>query len=190
MPRDDISKFLVHWTKGETYEEAFDTLRSIVFEQKLLGGNGHIKGGHTCICFTEAPQDKFHAIAGKYKPFGVRVSKKWLFQQGGRPVIYQSEQEYYSLPAGHAWRHVRYEPDRVPPVDFSWEREWRIQSSELALPPEEVFLILPDEHWVRVLEMEHDHHEYGQIYMEVTAYGEWAQRPPEPFHYQYSIIHV
>ncbi len=85
---------------------------------------------------------------------------------------------------------MRYEPDSEPPIDFSWEREWRIQENELVLPPEEVFLILPDEHWARELEMEHDHNEYAQIYMEITAYGEWAERPPEPFHYQCSIIRV
>jgi hypothetical protein len=30
MPRDDMTKYLVHWTKGADYGEAFETLCQIV----------------------------------------------------------------------------------------------------------------------------------------------------------------
>ena len=92
-------------------EEAFDVLQQIVQERCLCGGTGHIRGGYQCVCFTEAPQNTFHNVIGRYRPFGIRVSKKWLYQEGGRPVIYQSDQEYDALPESHRWRHVRYEPD-------------------------------------------------------------------------------
>ncbi|MCK9603418.1 MAG: hypothetical protein M0R66_03585 [Candidatus Omnitrophica bacterium] len=191
MSRDDISKYLIHWVKGDSYQEAFSSLRSIVFTKCLNGGTRNIKGGYKCVCFTEAPQEKFHQVIGRYKPFGVRVSKKWLYPEGGRSVIYQSDAEYELLHEDLKWRHVRYEPDKDPPIDFSWEREWRIKIEKLYLPPEEIVIILPDEEWAELLKKEHFYHEDERIYMDSIAYGDWAgYASPEPFHYAYSIIKV
>jgi hypothetical protein len=98
MPRADLSNHLVHWIKGQSDQDAFEVLCRIVSEGRLLGGDGHIKGEFNCVCFTEAPQNTFHNIVGKYRPFGVQVSKRWLFSQGGRPVIYQPSTDYDLLP--------------------------------------------------------------------------------------------
>jgi len=122
MPRNDLSKDLIHWIKGETFDAAFNVLRAIVREQRLAGGAGNIKGGYTCVCFTGAPKDEFHRIAGKYKPFGIQVRKDWEFALGARPAIYQTEEEFELLPDTHKWRHVRYEPNSEPSIDFTWER--------------------------------------------------------------------
>jgi len=191
MARDDISKNLVHWTKGLTYDDAFSILRQIVFEGRLLGGTGFIRDGSRCVCFTEAPEAQFHRVLGRYKPFGIRVSKAWLFAQGGRPVIYQSHEEYELLQPEVRWRHVRYEPNQTPPIDFSWEREWRIQTPELAISPEHVVIILPGEKWAKALEQQHLHNEHMRIHMESIAYGDWAElQTPKPFQYRYSVIEV
>lgn len=64
------------------------------------------------------------------------VPKQWLYVQGGRPVIYQSDKEFYDLPEAIRWRHVRYEPASSPPIDFTWEREWRIQCRYLHIGPQ------------------------------------------------------
>jgi hypothetical protein len=192
MPRADLSNDLVHWIKGDSNEEAFEILRAIVRERRLLGGVGHIRGGYTCICFTEAPEGAFHQIIGRYRPFGVRVPKTWLFSRGGRPVIYQPDDEYDLLPEQLRWRHMRYEPTRAPPVDFSWEREWRIQTPELQLPFGEASLLVPHESWARELQGEHENAEEARIDFEARAYGdEWfAWQEPEPFGYVYSVINV
>jgi hypothetical protein len=95
--REDISNYLVHFIKGDSYEETFGTLSSVVLGSQLLGGNGFIKGSSRCVCFSEAPikalgqmlmKPSIHGV--KYKPFGVILTKKWLFEQGGRPVIYET----------------------------------------------------------------------------------------------------
>ena len=87
--------------------------------------------------------------ASRYQPFGVMLDKAWLFAQGGRPVIYQSADEYEGLPPALHYRHVRYEPsnaiDKV--VDFTWEREWRIPG-DLVLPPEKVTVVVPSRQFV------------------------------------------
>lgn len=189
MPRVDISKHLVHWTKGQTYDEAFDLLRQIVFTKRLLGRSGYIRGGYLCVCFTEAPESAFHQVFGRYKPFGIRVSKAWLFARGGRPVIYQRHGEYEALHDEIKWRHVRYEPNTDPPFDFSWEREWRIKTDELPLPPEEITIILPSEDWAERLLDEHFYNEHGRITLLKQLWGEWASvEEPQPFQYKFSLL--
>ncbi len=189
MPRADLSNDLIHWIRGASDDEAFDTMRRIVLEQRLLGGTGHIKGEYTCVCFTEAPQGTFHKVVGRYRPFGIRVSKRWAYAQSGRPVVYQTDAEFHQLPESHKWRHVRYEPNAEPPIDFSWEREWRIQADELYLPPGQARIVVPHESWALALGQEHLDNEETKIQMEAMAYGdEWLMQDPEPFCYAYSVI--
>lgn len=192
MPRADLSTDLVHWIKADSDEEAFETLKRIVSERALIGGDGHIRGGYHCVCFTEAPESMFHQTGdNRYRPFGIRVSKKWLFSLGGRPVIYQPDAEFNLLCESQKWRHVRYEPDLEDPIDFSWEREWRIQKQELELPSGEARIIVPDSAWIDVLEDEHYQDEVSRIYYESLAYGEaWLFNQPDEFYYAASVIAV
>lgn len=162
VARRDIASIAIHWTKakpasssflrrGQPRIDASIILDNIVRESRLLGGNGFIKGGHICVCFTEAPLAEMVAvfasatlvgeeIALRYEPFGVGVSKEWLFERGGRPVIYQSDGEYDLLPEEFRWRHCRYEP---PDVDFTWEREWRISMDRLDLDSSQTWIFVP-----------------------------------------------
>lgn len=158
--RLDISDFLVHYTKGT---EAVAAFRNIVDGGAITGGRGHIKGGYQCVCFTESP---VHAIRDillrrskcelKYEPFGIAVSKPWLFEQGGRPVIYQAEDEFAALPENLRWRHVTYDPVRRPPADFTWEREWRIKTDSLSINPRDACLIVPSVDALREVCIEHN----------------------------------
>jgi hypothetical protein len=90
-----------------------------------------------------------------YAPFGVMVPKRWLFALGGRPVIYQPDDEYDVLPDSVKWRHVRYDPDAQPPVDFTWEREWRIRAAELAIDPATAAIVVAEKGWAERLVDEH-----------------------------------
>src|SRR5215472_3902451 len=104
MSRQDISEFLVHFTKGTDHEEAFTNLRKIIESRKLIAGSGYIKGNYRCVCFSEAPLANLadglvnENYYSRYSPFGIVVSKAWLFNRGGRPVIYQPESEFNALP--------------------------------------------------------------------------------------------
>jgi hypothetical protein len=188
MPRADLSKYLVHWTKGSD-AEAFAALRAIVFERRIIGSSNAIRGGWTCVCFTEAPERAFHQVIGKYRPFGVQVPKAWLFSLGGRPVIYQPAAEYDSLPDQLRWRHMRYEPDANPPFDFSWEREWRIRTDSLLLSPPVTRILVPHQSWADALVDEHQTNEEAHVAMLASAYGdEYLQYPTEDFQFSISII--
>ena len=169
MVREDISDKLVHFTKGDTYNDAFGKLRSIVNEHRLIGGNSYIKGEYNCVCFSEAPLCSLvHGLLNssaysRYSPFGVVFDKKWVFDNGGRPVIYQPDSEFDSLPATHKWRHVRYEPTADEPIDFSWEREWRIHADELNFDPSVAALVLPNQGWANILIKEHEAEQYYKV---------------------------
>lgn len=144
MPRPDMSPDLVHWIKGNNDNDACDTLVLIASSRQLIGGTEFVKGSYPCVCFTETPITDFHVVAGRYRRFGIVVEKKWLYDQGGRPVIYQPDHEYYNLPDCQKWRHVRYEPNDI---DLTWEREWRVQKKTLSLPLSCVDFIVPDDKW-------------------------------------------
>lgn len=152
MIRDDLSDRLIHLTRGATADEAAQRFLQIMGTRALLGSDGCIMGQHRCVCFSEAPIAKLSVILGnpgahgmRYRPFGVMVSKSWLYSQGGRPVIYQAKEEYEQLPESHRHRHVTYDP--IKGVDFSWEREWRILSESLPLQVNETTLIVPTRKW-------------------------------------------
>src|SRR5271166_5892371 len=97
--RPDIADTLIHFTRGESPDAAFSTLRKILAERRLCSGNRMVRGGYQCVCFTEAP---LPAVANgfaarlpenRYAPFGLMFEKGWIFAQGGRPVIYDPESE-------------------------------------------------------------------------------------------------
>ena len=182
MSRPDISPYLVHFTSGSDYEDAFARLRKIIAGGKLIAGSGYIKGDFRCVCFSEAPLTSLkeglvnERYYSRYSPFGILVPKQWLFERGGRPVIYQPNHEYQLLPESHRWRHVLYElRDAYERTDFTWEREWRIKCDELQLQQRAAQIVVADQSWaVRLIE-EHDREEdykvrqYSVIFDEVMA---------------------
>lgn len=105
------------------------------------------------VCFTEAPIGEFtrlfelSKIAStsdqrvRYEPYGVAVSKSWLYAQGGRPVIYDATAVLELLPPALRYRFVSYSPDADD--DVSWEREWRVHTQELSLDPAHTLVIVP-----------------------------------------------
>jgi hypothetical protein len=90
--------------------------------------------------------------------------KKWLYTLGGRPVIYGHSSEYDSLPDSFKWRHMRYEPNSEPPIDFTWEREWRINTDILHFDPSIAAIVVADEFWANRLIAEHESEQESNIY--------------------------
>ena len=148
--RDDLSTKLIHLTRGDNLENTVRNFIKILKEKKLIGSTKDIRGGYKCICFTEAPVSKLALVLSmasdmRYAPLGVIIDKNWLYSQGGRPVIYQSNDEYEYLPEAIRYRHVRFEPTRE--IDYSWEREWRVKVDELPLDPTTTTFIIPTRKW-------------------------------------------
>ncbi|MEX0805532.1 MAG: hypothetical protein WD688_19760 [Candidatus Binatia bacterium] len=170
MSRADISPYLIHFTSGQSHADAFTRLRKIIADRKLIAGSRFIKGNYRCVCFSEAPLASLKGglvnedYYSRYSPFGIMVSKQWLFAQGGRPAIYQSDEEYHSLPESNRWRHVLYQPrNSKETVDFTWEREWRIKCDCLAFDQSSAKVIVLDRLWGDRLISEHDQEEDYRI---------------------------
>lgn len=168
LVRRDLGNLLFHFTKtpGNTIEintehserilsdSPLSVLEKILAEGFVLGSSKNIRGGHECICFTESPISEIVSLFSlvniaeskdqtiRYEPYGIAVTKNWLYSQGGRPVIYQPEIEYHLLPEELQYKHVRFEPEKG--VDFTWEREWRIKAPKLILDPKETLIVVPD----------------------------------------------
>ncbi len=176
--RPDLSRDVLHLTRGETRSVAFATLKAIVRERELRGGTGMIRGAFRCVCFTEAPirqlSDVFRRSAAKplrFQPYGVLLGKDYLFARGGRPVIYQPDADFDLLPDQLKYRHVRYDPVSDPQIDFTWEREWRVRADAFSLDSERCTLVVANADDRNALVAEHAAAEQVRIEELVQAVG-------------------
>lgn len=188
MDREDLSRNLTHWMSGSTKEEAFDNLYEIIYSRILRGSTKFIKDNYCCICFTEAPPQYFYCPNHKYQPFGIMLSKERVFSMGGRPVIYQPDQEYYELSENIRWRHMRYDIAAESSVDFTWEREWRLHEDKLLLEFDSTAVLVPDKDWEEELITRFDNDENIRYQLECVGYGESLARWPENFPFRIEVL--
>src|SRR5437762_236010 len=78
MKRDDISEHLFHFIKGDTFDDASETLRKILKETRLLGGTGYIKEDYRCVCYSEAPVRHVGITLGDYAGIGPEIVRAAL----------------------------------------------------------------------------------------------------------------
>lgn len=145
--RKDSSGYLYHWAKAninygginEWYESAYTTLVKILSSFELRSGASQgLSNGHSCICFTESPISFITGDNSKYQPFGLEFSKKDIYTLGGAQVFYCSRADYELLPQELKWRWMIHEPlfrdsHRPYGIDFTWEREVRVNSQKVTL---------------------------------------------------------
>jgi len=145
LVRRDVSDLLFHFTRSTNGKSASSVLYEILNDGKLRG-NSRWSEPDKIVCFTEAPIQEFNSIFSlisiaasknerpRYEPYGIAVSKKWLYEQGGRPVIYDHPDTLKDYPESLRYRFVPYIP-AIGNKDYTWEREWRIKVDELKLDP-------------------------------------------------------
>ncbi|WP_454727872.1 MULTISPECIES: hypothetical protein [Cupriavidus] len=189
MIRGDLSNRLIHLTRDSAELSAEQVLRSIEREGCLRGSSKDIRGGHSVACFTEAPLSALaqamavDPTAMRYRPFGVMVSRDWLYAQGGRPVIHGAPHEYDELPVSMQYRYVRYQPERRN-GDWTWEREWRIPTKSLQLDPAHTTLIVPRRAIAYAYVMAH----YGDLFKMALALGEVGFAVIEPYKWHFVAL--
>lgn len=155
MIRDDISNKLIHLTRdfeGLSGEQRF---YEIIKSKKLLGGKTDVRGPFKCICFSETPISSIAQLIARqtsdmrYLPYGFMFSKEYLFSLGARPVIYQPEVEYETLPDEIKYRHVKFDLSGNKKIDWTWEREWRLKADFLEIHPKSTTIIVPNRNVLR-----------------------------------------
>ena len=141
--RNDITSRITHLTNGNTADEAFENLISMIEGKRINGGHGFINGDDAVVCLQEAPlssisenliyERMMRESSGsnhyRYRAFGLRFAKMFVYRKGGRPVIYGQASELRKiLPKDEWWRIVDLQLDSADNIiDWSHEREWRIR---------------------------------------------------------------
>ncbi len=186
MSRTDLTDSLIHFVRAPSDGEAYQILSQIARDRALRGSSGCIKGGYTCVCFADLSISLAKAglvnSAGKsrYTRFGVMVPKEWLFEQGGRPVIYQPENEFALLPETHRWRHMTFDLGENR-IDFTWEREWRIPCEWLPLDPSTATLIVPHQKIAEQLVSDHEREQDYQVQLYSLIVDDLAEQYRQDF---------
>ena len=152
--RTDISMGVVHLTKRNSNLSAFSVLMKILEERTIVGSTnktidghprGFICGNHPVVCFQDVPlyslsenifwEQQLHSqnpeVPIRYAPFGLRFDKRYIFKNGGRPVIYEKTATAKRfLPEDEYWRIVKLDLENEENIiDWTHEREWRIKGN-------------------------------------------------------------
>lgn len=144
--RSDLSSHLIHLTRKTNSENTDIILYKILKDRKLIGSStksGFIIGNDKAVCFQDMPvysicqnilfEQKMRAknsiLKIRYQPIGLAFRKEYVFNNGGRPVIYdKTEEAKLYLPRSEWWRIVNMDfSNEANIIDWSHEREWRIK---------------------------------------------------------------
>lgn len=136
--REDISDYLFHFTNKNN---AYETLKKIIDSNSIKDIR---KTGR--ICFTETPitllTNMFEIFNSYYNPmyapYGIGIKKDYLYSLGARHVIYGSREEKKLLDESIHWRFEEIVPNKK---DFSWLREWRINTDEIKLDDKNCLIV-------------------------------------------------
>ncbi|MEW8022335.1 MAG: hypothetical protein AB2777_16775 [Candidatus Thiodiazotropha endolucinida] len=86
---------------------------------------------------------------------------------------------------------MRYEPSSDPAIDFTWEREWRLNDFELHLDGVKFRVLLPGIEWAEELERIYEHDREIDERIHALEYGdEYYGFISEDIPFTYSIINA
>lgn len=123
---------LAHFTRASKTASGLDNLIGILQAGVIRASRRMIWGGRPAVSLFDVPLDGLAAILDprnrrRYEAFGIAIDKRYAFRMGARPVIYIPRREAERiLPPEEHWRAVATEMDRTPPLDWTYEREWRM----------------------------------------------------------------
>lgn len=187
----DYSDDVFHWIKTEyegkdkkrAYECAFEVMKKIVLDGYINASDKDTFRKLKSVCFTESPLEVQRHQSSRYTQFGFAFSKSFIFELGGRHVIYQTYDEGLSLPKELHWRHVTYDPINKnlfnnQGVNFTWEREWRLNANQLNIHNAHS-IIVPNQYFAD--ELSHYMHSGEHLNLADWLYGSSEARSPEEY---------
>lgn len=168
---DDMSNFVVHFTKATKGENDYSNIISICSQQMLLAKNPFGIGKSMApngtkqksVCFSEIPPGHWdRLIEYRGTKYGLAFTKEFIVNRGGSPI-------WYARKESPPWKTLQDMMDQgsgdpqaliwalTPFIDapglygqssyeFDWEREWR-HLGPMSFSTEDVaFLLIPEEH--------------------------------------------
>lgn len=132
--RTDLSKYLIHLTKGD---DSLAVLSKIISSLKIepslhFAITTYEKRGAACFydCPIEIIKDVIRTSPNDRKPHGIMVPKDQFWNLGGRPAIYTDlslpQEEIKIWPESQKYRLINTDLNRSQyPIDWMHEREWR-----------------------------------------------------------------
>ena len=130
---------LTHFTRAAGTKSAIDNLDAILRQGVIRGATRLIRGGRPVVCLFDASLGELGRLLvrsnrRRYEPFGVAMDKRYAFRMGARPVLYIPWREArHILAEEERWRVAEIDLDRNPPIDWSFEHEWRV-AGDFPLP--------------------------------------------------------
>lgn len=163
---DDMSPFVVHFTRNTPQKTDFENAISILAGRRLEARNRFGIGkeyneSQLSICFSEVPLHLISRLAARRGPHGIVFRKEFIVERNGGPIMYaynRSPQAEALLslirtavgkPNDPIWRVAPFVD--LPgyhggsPYFFEWEREWRHVGSLDFKETDPAFLIIPEE---------------------------------------------
>ncbi len=123
---------LTHFTRASKTASALDNLIAILKCGAIRGGGRMVGGKRKAVCMFDVPIAELGALLERrnrrrYEPFGIAIDKRYAFRMGARPVIYLPVDEALEiLDESERWRVVTIDLNSAPPIDWTFEREWRL----------------------------------------------------------------
>jgi hypothetical protein len=123
---------LTHFTRASKTASALDNLIAILKSGTIRGGRRMVGGRRAAVCMFDVPIMELGALLDRrnrrrYEPFGIAIDKRYAFKMGARPVIYLPAAEARDILAeAERWRVVTIDLGAPTPIDWSFEREWRV----------------------------------------------------------------
>jgi hypothetical protein len=137
---------LTHFTRRSADGDAMDNLIAILRSGLIRGSTRMVRTKRDVVCMFDASLSELNRLLEpdnrrRYEPFGIAMDKRYAFAMGARPVIYLPWPEACRmLNEEELWRVVAIDLEPTPPVDWTFEREWRI-TEQLKLPSGAVALV-------------------------------------------------
>ncbi len=142
---------LTHFTRAAGTSRAIDNLDAILRGGVIRAASRSVRGGRPVVCLFDATVGELGRLLvrsnrRRYEPFGVALDKRYAFGLGARPVLYMPWREAREIVSEEEWwRVAAIELDRNPPIDWSFEREWRV-AGDLRLAPRAAVALVENWH--------------------------------------------
>ena len=166
---DDMSEFIVHFTRGGEGGNDYDSMMGIYSNRTLNAKNPFGMGKSICpdtesqhsVCFSDIPPGQWERLISKRKTkYGIAFRKDLLISKGGCPVWYVWKDSSQWLILNNLMQKAKSDSSQeiwklIPFIDapgkyykskyeFEWEREWRHLGDFPFDVSDVAFLLIPE----------------------------------------------